>query len=500
MTATGQGDPGSASLVEEAGLRLLVESVRDVAIFTLDPEGRVATWNGGAERTTGWRADEVIGRHLSIFHLAKDVARGEPEAALRLAAAQGSARDDGWRLRKDGSRFWASVEIAALRDGDGRLRGFGGVTCDLSRRTHSDALYRQLVEEAPDALVVTGQRGRIQFVNSQAERLFGWRRGELVGESIETLVPERFRASHVGQRAGYVKAPRVRPLHSALDLHALRKDGSEFPADIALSPVQGVDGPEVISTIRDVTVRRAMERALKKAKDELEAANCELEAFSESVANDLRAPLRQIEGFVSALLAGHADPLDETGRAHLGRVRAGAERMAQLIDDLLQLSGVSRGPLARDPVDLSALACSVVSGLAVSGDDRAVEVVIADGLSAHGDSGLLRLVLENLLGNAWKFTARTPAARIELGVGERGGERAFFVRDNGAGFDMRYGEKLFRAFQRLHSASEFPGTGIGLATVRRIISRHGGRVWAEGSIGAGATFYFTLPDAAPAAG
>lgn len=228
---------------------------------------------------------------------------------------------------------------------------------------------------------------------------------------------------------------------------------------------------------------------------ELERKNKELEAFSYSVSHDLRAPLRSIDGFSQALLEDYADRLDARGEDYLRRVRAAAQTMGELIDDLLQLSRVGRADLRREAVDLSAIARTVLAELGRSDPERRVSVAVAEGLAAEGDFRLLRVVLDNLLGNAWKFTARVAEPRIEVGT-IAGGE-TFFVRDNGAGFDMAYADKLFAPFQRLHGAHEFPGTGIGLATVHRIVDRHGGRVWAESAVGQGATFCFTLSATPP---
>jgi light-regulated signal transduction histidine kinase (bacteriophytochrome) len=236
----------------------------------------------------------------------------------------------------------------------------------------------------------------------------------------------------------------------------------------------------------------AANKDLKEAKSATEAANRELEAFSYSVAHDLRAPLRSIDGFSQALLEDCADLLDDAGKQHLRYVREAAQDMAALIDGLLSLSRVARSELRRESIDLSAMARHALSQLQRAVPGRAVETVVADGLTVNGDSRLLRAVLENLLGNAWKFTRNSPNARIEVGATTSDGARACYIRDNGTGFDMAYAGKLFSPFQRLHSAAEFEGTGIGLATVQRIIHRHGGRVWAEGAPGKGATFYFTL--------
>ena len=232
--------------------------------------------------------------------------------------------------------------------------------------------------------------------------------------------------------------------------------------------------------------------ALRHNAAQLLAANTELDAFAYSVSHDLRAPLRSIDGFSQVLLEDYAAQLDEAGRDSLRRVRAATQRMGTLIDDLLKLARVTRVEMRTEFVDLSVMAREIAAELQRATPDRQVEFAIAQGLEARGDARLLRVALENLLGNSWKYTAKRTKPKIEFGSIEENGGRAFLVRDNGAGFDMRYADKLFGVFQRLHSVSEFEGTGVGLATVRRIITRHGGRIWAEGAVEQGATFYFTL--------
>lgn len=238
---------------------------------------------------------------------------------------------------------------------------------------------------------------------------------------------------------------------------------------------------------------RQLNESLRQHTAQLEAANKELEAFSYSVSHDLRAPLRSIDGFSQALLEDCGGQLDDSGKDHLERVRGACQRMGQLIDDMLNLARVSRGEMRPEAIDLSVLAREIAAELKNQAPERKADFVIADNLKGKGDPRLLRIALENLLGNAWKYTSKHPAARIEFGItGQPDGRTTFFVRDDGVGFDMAYAGKLFGAFQRLHGPTEFAGTGIGLATVQRIIHRHGGRVWAEGSVEQGATFYFTL--------
>jgi signal transduction histidine kinase len=237
-----------------------------------------------------------------------------------------------------------------------------------------------------------------------------------------------------------------------------------------------------------------LEQRVQERTTQLTAANKELEAFSYSVSHDLRAPLRSIDGFSQVLLEDYGDRLDEQGKQHLDRIRAGTQRMGSLIDDLLNLSRVTRGEIHMARLDMSALARSVVADLQKAQPERQVEFRIEDDLETKADHGLLRIVLENLLSNAWKFTSKHPSACIEFGKMGHNGAPAYFVRDDGAGFDPAYAARLFGAFQRLHAMTEFPGTGVGLATVQRIINRHGGRIWAESAVGSGATFYFTLAE------
>ena len=248
----------------------------------------------------------------------------------------------------------------------------------------------------------------------------------------------------------------------------------------------------ILLAIEDITERKRAEEELLKSNTELAAVNDELETFSYSVSHDLRAPLRSIDGFSQALLEDYPDKLDEQGKNYLNRVRAASQKMGQLIDDLLNLSRLTRKDMNYEAVNLTMLAQTIAEELKETQPERQVEFVIHEGLVVNGDARLLAVLLENLLGNAWKFTSKHPSARIEFAITQHGDKPVYFVRDDGIGFDMTYVDKLFSAFQRLHAPSEFPGTGIGLATARRIVNRHGGSIWAEGAVEQGATFYFSL--------
>jgi len=360
-------------------------------------------------------------------------------------------------------------------------------------RRHAEQRFRAVAETANDAVVTADSQGNIVYVNPAMERIFGCAAAEVLGQPLTQLMPERFHDAHREGLHRFLRGGEARVIGKTVELVAKRQDGSEFPIELSLASWKSAEGSYFTGILRDVTERKAAQEQLHGYAAQLETANKELEAFSYSVSHDLRAPLRSIDGFSQALLEDCAERIDGPGRQHLARIRAATARMGELIDNLLQLSRVTRAEMIREAVDLSALADSIVDDLRRADPERPVEVVIQPGLHVEGDAKLLRIALVNLLSNAWKFTGRQPAARIELGTVTSDGEAAYYVRDNGAGFDMAYVSKLFGAFQRLHAASEFPGTGVGLAIVQRIVHRHGGRVWAEGAVGRGATFYFTLP-------
>ncbi len=364
--------------LSEERFRLMIESVKDYAIILLDPRGLITSWNVGAERTKGYRADEIMGKSFTVFYTPEDIAAGKPADELAQALAHGRFETEGWRTRKDGSRFWANVIITPLYTADGVHFGFVKVTRDISERRQAEAAQARLTVD------------------------------------------------------------------------------------------------------------------LQQRTTALEEALNEMETFSYSVAHDLRSPLRSIDGFSKYLLEHTLARLDAQEQDYLHRMRQAAQRMARLIDELLNLARVGRVPLHLEAVDLSTLASEIAAELQRQYPDRQVICEIAPGLQVRADRELLRMALMNLLENAWKFTRTRTQGRIAVGMRRDGDRAVFFVRDNGVGFDMAYRNKLFQPFQRLHTEEEFPGTGIGLALVARIIQRHGGRIWADAVVGEGATFYFTL--------
>jgi PAS domain S-box-containing protein len=488
----------AASPVGDELYRLLVSSVHDYAIFALDATGRIVTWNPGAQRLKGYREHEIRGRHFSVFYPDEDVSRGKPAQELRIATEYGRFEDEGWRIRADGTRFWANVIITAMRDPEtGALIGFSKVTRDLTDRRQDEEMLRQseerfrlLVDSVQDyAIFVLDVQGHVQSWNRGAMRLKGYRPAEIVGEHFSRFYPaEDIRAGkpqmelETARREGRYEEEGWR----------LRKDGSRFWASVNITAMRDPRDGHLLGfskVTRDLTERKRSDEALREAY-------ADMEAFAYTASHDLRAPLRAVHTLAEMTLRDHRAALPDEARINVETMRGSAEKAAKLVDDLLQFARGTRADLRREPVDLRPLVDEVVLSLRPR-FAHPVELRLQEDADfvVQGDRDLLRIALDNLLANAWKYTHKSGAARVEMttpGLDEEG-RRIIRVRDNGIGFDGRRAADLFQPFRRLHSDKDYAGTGVGLATVRRIVERHGGRVWAESKPGEGATFWLALP-------
>ena len=604
----------------EERYQMLLDAIEDYAIFMMDPHGQIVSWNAGAERIKGYRADEIMGHNFSCFFPPEDIERGRPGEVLRMTAASGRHEEQGMRVRKDGSRFLASVTFTALHDSAGNLRGFSEFSHDLSASEESGAKYRGLLEAAPDAMVVVNQGGEIVLLNVQAEKQFGYRRDELVGQKVKNIIPEGFaerlvadglrsaedalaqqigtgieltgrrkngsefpieimlsplestegilvtaairdisvrkdaekhlaqmegryrglleaapdamvvvnqageivllnvqaekqfgyrRDELVGQKVkniipeGFAERLLADALRSAedalaqqigtgIELNGRRKDGSGFPIEIMLSPLESSEGILVTAAVRDITKRKRAEAHLLQKVEELNRSNEELEQFAYIASHDLQEPLRMVASYTQLLSRRYKGKLDSDADEFISFAVDGASRMERLIKDLLAYSRV--GTETKDLLDTSseeALQQALInlrgaveeSGAQVTHDP--LPIVVADEMQ------LIQL-FQNLVGNAIKY--QNPGIpRVHISAARDSEKRwKFSVQDNGLGIDSQYFEKIFGMFQRLHKREEFEGTGVGLAICKKIVERHGGSISVESQLGHGSTFCFAL--------
>lgn len=511
-----------AELRRVANLQSAILKNTTYMIISTDEKGIITSINPAVEKALGYTADECVGRlSPTVFHDANETA----ERARIFSKELGTAIEPGFEVyvararrnlpneyewiyvRKDGSRFSVLLSVTALRDLRGNIIGFLGLANDITERKQSEeALYRSeqkfatIFHASPVALSVSEyDTGRFVEINEAMVRLArASSRDQLIGRSsldFGFAAEARQKVLDALDRFGAV---------NRLEVKAQRADGEPFVAEISVLPYE-LDGKRyLLSDIVDITERYKAQEEIQRLNKELEkrvaartaelvAANEELETFNYSVSHDLRAPLRAVDGFSRYLQDEHSSQLDSEARECLDRICVATDRMDQLITGLLNFSRVGRTTLHYRPVNLSALAAGIAIELKESEPQRDVQFTITPDLYTECDPELMRSVLQNLIGNAWKYTSKHASAHIEFGAEQVGGETVFHVRDDGAGFNPKNVGKLFSAFQRLHGAEEFPGTGIGLTIVQRILKRHGGRIWAKGAEDKGATFYFTIP-------
>lgn len=388
-------------------------------------------------------------------------------------------------MRKDGTKFPVEISLSPLMTADGVL--VSASIRDITDRKKQEEKFRSLLDAAPDATVIVNEAGVIEMVNIQTENLFGYTRTELTGRPVEVLIPSALRSNHVNHRKSFVQAAKPRAMGAGIELKAVKKDGTLFPVEISLSPLQTDSGMLISAAVRDISTRKELE-------DELRKSTAEMEAFTYSVSHDLRAPLRGIIGFTAILEEEYANKLDDEARRITAVIKGSATKMGNLIDDLLTFSRMGKKEIIKTSVDMSGMVSEIINEFEVQEHQgKKITWKMNDLPVVKADRNTIHQVWVNLISNAIKYSGNREAPVIETGGNKENGVFVFYVKDNGVGFDEQYRNKLFKVFQRLHNPEEFEGTGVGLALVEKIVSRHGGKVWAEGKTDEGACFYFSLP-------
>jgi PAS domain S-box-containing protein len=508
-----------------AYLSNILQSSTKYSIIGKDLERRIVSWNEGARRNYGYDAEAVIDRDSRFLHTPEDLASGSVDRLFATADATGIAEAEFERVRRDGTRFPATVVLTRRNDTEGRPIGYLLISSDITgkRRAEEEKLraaahyVRSLIEASLDPLVTIDADGRITDVNKATETVTGLPRDQLIGHDFSGYFTDPEKARD-GYRTAFA-AGAVTNYPLAIRHISGRVTDVNYNASTYCDDKGRVIG--VFAAARDVTYRKQAEAELAmyqrhledlvaartadlaEANQALDASNHELESFAYSVSHDLRAPLRAIDGYSHILQEDYGEKLDAEAQRLIHVVRDGVAKMARLIDDVLEFSRAARGAIGTSVIDMAGLVQATLQLLAPAMAGRSIAVQVAKLPPMRGDREMIGRVWMNLLDNAIKFTGHRDDALIEVGSYAETGEAedtVYFVKDNGAGFDMAYVDKLFSVFQRLHGPEDFPGTGAGLAIVKRIVARHGGRAWAEGKIGDGAAFYFAVPPMEPQSG
>ncbi|MFC6670819.1 sensor histidine kinase [Marinobacterium aestuariivivens] len=464
------------------------------AVIVVDGSGAMVLVNAQAEQLFGYSSTELLGESVDIL-LPYRFRAGHPDMRAGFMCSpktrpMGAGRDL-FGLRKDGTEFPIEIGLNPIATNDDTL--VVSAIVDMTERKRMEARFRATIESAPTAMVMIDQTGTVLQVNAEIERLFGYRREELLQRKVEALIPERFQGGHPGQRARFFTSPEARRMGAGRDLFALRKDGTEFPVEIGLSPVRTDEGLFVLAAIVDISERKRLADAtLQRANEALERSNIELQRFAYVASHDLQTPMRNVASFVELLQTSYQDRLDAQANDWIRRIVQSVKQLQTLVRDLLEYSRVDSQAHPFEPVAGREIFDAAVALLESSISACEADVSCGDLPVVTGDRSQLVQVLINLIGNSLKYRGNDPPI-VRVTARAHEGNWLFAVQDNGIGIEPRYRERIFEIFERLHEQRLYPGSGIGLAVCRRVIHRHGGCIWTESGPGRGSIFYFTIP-------
>ncbi len=472
--------------------RQVVEAAPNAMVMA-DRDGHIILVNAQTEKLFGYSREELLGHCVDM--LVPERFRAAHSGYRHTFYGDLSSRPMGvgrdlFARRKDGSEFPVEIGLNPVTTDEGVF--VLAAVVDITERRRLDERFRQVVEAAPNAMVMVDHEGRIVLVNAQTEKLFGYAREDLFGKTIETLVPERFRSGHYEYRAAYFGDLKPRSMGTGRDLYGLRRDGSEFPVEIGLNPVRTSDEVFVLAAIVDITERKRAEQELVSRTEELARSNQDLEQFAYVASHDLQEPLRAVAGPLQLLQRRYQGQLDARADEFIGHAVDGAMRMQTLIDDLLAYSRVGRSGATPQLTECARALDQALKSLSVGLLESGATINRGELPTVVANPTQIVLLFQNLVGNALKFRRRDIPVRIDIEAVRDGKDWVISVRDNGIGIDPQYFDRIFLIFQRLHTRTEYPGTGIGLALCRRIVEQHGGRIWVESVPGSGTAFFFTL--------
>lgn len=478
--------------LSEETIRLAVEACPSGMIMT-DAAGRIVLVNAEVERLFGYARDELLGRSIDV--LVPPNARDGHTKLREAFVAQPEARRMGvgrdlYGQHKDGTQIPVEIGLNPVGTEDG-LMILSAVT-DLTERKAAEERFRRLLEGSPIANIMTDQNGTIVLANLEAERLFGYRRDELVGRPIEMLVPPRIRGDHVDFRKAFAAHPEARSMGKGRDLFVVGKDGAELPVEIGLNPILMPEGSMVLSAIVDISERKKALQRLAEQREELQRSNADLEQFAYVASHDLQEPLRMVATYTELLAERYRGKLDANADKYIRYALEGANRMQRMVKEVLDYSRISTNAKVPILVETEFIVENVLAGLQVAIDESGAEIVREQLPAVRADQGQLAQVFQNLIVNALKFRGERPP-RIRIAADKSKGKCLFRVEDNGTGIDKQYSDRIFQMFQCLHERGRYEGNGIGLAIARKIVERHGERIWFESEPGNGTTFYFTMP-------
>jgi PAS domain S-box-containing protein len=479
-------------IASEEIVRLTVELSPSGMIMT-DADGKIALVNAEVERLFGYHRDELLGRSIDI--LVPTEIRAVHAGYRASFAAHPEARRMGvgrdlYGMRKDGSKVPVEIGLNPIHTSDGEMV-LSAIT-DITERKQADERFRLVVEACPSGMIMTDADGKIVLVNAEAERLFGYAREELFGKSIDILVPPTVRSGHADHRLEFVARPEARRMGIGRDLYGVRKNGTQIPIEIGLNPIRTSDGQMVLSAIMDISERKRAIEALAARTEELQRSNADLEQFAYVASHDLQEPLRMVSSYTELLAEHFKDTLDEKAEKYIHYAVDGAKRMQQLVKDLLAYSRIDTQGKLPTPIKSEIVVTRVLENLKAAIEESHAEITCEQLPAVRADKVQFAQVFQNLIGNAIKFHGQRPP-HIRIGAEQSNKKWIFHVEDNGIGIDKQYAERVFQMFQRLHERGRYEGSGIGLAIAKKIVERHGGRIWFESEPERGTTFYFTIP-------